>query len=117
MSLNRTTTELATEVLRSLAVLAAEETIAAADETYIINIYNDKWDELEGDNLAYWVKSEIPKVVFLVLRDLIALEVQGAFGQPITVEDKEARERVLRQRLRRHTSIKATGHNQETEYF
>ncbi len=117
MSLTRTTTELATEVLRSLAILAADETIASADETYITGVYNDLWDDLEGDNLAYWDKTAVPKVVFLVVRDLVALHVMSAYGQPIAVEDKEARDRLLRVRLRKHTATQATGHDQDVQYF
>lgn len=117
MSLTRTTTELATEVLRFLTVIAADEAIAAADESYITNVYYDKWDELAGENLAYWTKGEIPKACFLVLRDIVANEVAGAFGKGQSVEDKDARDKLLRQRLRRHTMTQASGHEQAVEYF
>lgn len=117
MSLFRSTTELATEVLRSLSVLAADETIAGADETYITGVYNDLWDELSGQNLAYWTKTSIPKTVFLVVKDLTALHVMGAFGQPMAIEDKEARHKLLCQRLRKHTATQATGHDQDVSFF
>ncbi len=117
MSLFRTTAELATEVLRALTVLAADETIAATDETYVTGVYNDLWDELAGQNLAYWDKTAIPKVVFLAVKDLVALHVMGAYGQPMSVEDKDARHKILCQRLRKHTSTQATGHDQNVSYF
>jgi len=119
MSIYKTTTELATSVLQHLGELAAGEAIDTEDDSYITGVYNDKWEELadESVSLAYWPKDDIPTVVFLIVRDLIANEVRAAYGQPMAAQVKENEEITILRRLRRHVSTKASGHRTRAEYF
>jgi len=103
----KTATELATAVLRHLAVVDASETPDSADLTYVEGIYDDKWAELSayGSEYTYWPSAEIPDAVFLILRDLISLEVRGAFGQPVSAQEREVEEAYILKRLKRHVQI------------
>lgn len=115
----RTKAELATAVVRHLTVIDATETIDSDDETLIIDAYEDKFAELRshGPSLTYWKRDSIPGEVFLILRDLIALEVMPAFGQPMNAADKEAAEQIIFKRLRRHVSTKSSGLPVRATYF
>lgn len=115
-------TDLAEHVLRKLRVVDAGE--AQADiESELLSIvtttYTAKWEELaaHGQELVYWPMNEIPRPVLLVLRDLIALEVQDHFGDPIKPEDKEAREVIILKRLRRHTSTQSSGRQTTATFY
>jgi len=114
--------DLAEHVLRKLRVVDAGE--AQADiESELLSIvtttYTAKWEELaaHGQELVYWPMNEIPRPVLLVLRDLIALEVQDHFGDPIKPEDKEAREVIILKRLRRHTSTQSSGKQTTANFY
>lgn len=114
-----TTTDLATHVLRELGVLDATESPDAEDEDYVTDAYEAKWEELAapGMKLAYWPRSTIPRPVLLILRDLIMLEVAGAFGQQIDPAEKEQKERIIIQRLRRHVQVQGSGKQTEASYY
>ena len=107
----RTKAELATAVARHLTVIDATETIDSDDETLIISAYENKFAELRshGVNLTYWKRDTIPNEVFLILRDMVALEVMPAFGQPMSAADKETSEQIILKRLRRHVSTQSSG--------
>lgn len=109
--MSKTTTELADAVLRELGVVDAEETPDSVDRTYVTDRYADKYDELAapGRELVYWPEAEIPNAVFLALRNLMMMEVQGAFGEPIDPAEKEAREAMLLRPFHRHTARGASG--------
>ena len=66
-------------------------------------------DVLDKPALTYWKRDDIPPAVFLIMRDLVALEVRSAFGQPVNASGKEAEEMIILKRLRRHTSVKSSG--------
>ncbi len=112
-------TELATEVLDHLGVIGAGQSAEAADVVKVIAAYASKYDELEGNGLelVYWERDAIPDAIFLIVRDLVALEVQNAFGQTIPASQKELEEMVILKRLRRHTGRGATGLPVVSEYF
>lgn len=116
-----TTTDLATHVLRHLRVIDATED--ADDETehrdFVIATYRAKWEELSahGNELTYWPYDTIPRPILLILRDLIALEVQSSFGQPIAPEEKAAREDLILKRLRRHTAMQSSGKPATAVYY
>jgi hypothetical protein len=109
--MSKTTTELADAVLRELGVVDAEETPDTVDRNYVISAYEDKYEELAapGRELVYWPLTEIPNPVFLALRNLIMMEVQGAFGEPIDPAEKDAREMMLLRPFHRHTARGASG--------
>lgn len=120
MALISTTADLALAVVQHLGVVDASETAADSnDATYITNVYNRKFDELASPQigLAFWPRAEIPNAVFLIIRDLIANEVAGAFGEPVAPETKEGREQIILTRLRRHVRTDATGHPTQALYF
>ena len=114
-----TTSQLATAALQHLGVMDATETIPAPDETYITDVWAAKWEELSahGQELTYFSYDDIPNPVFLTIRDLVALEVQGAYGQPILPSDKEAQEQIILRRLRRHVQVQASGNSARANYF
>lgn len=117
--MTKTVTQLATAVLRELGAVDAAETPDSEDITYVESVYRDKWEELSahGTELTYWPYDTIPNPVFLVLRDLVMLEVMGAFGTPLPPGEKEARETIILKKLRRHTSVQSSGRPTEADYF
>lgn len=109
--MTKTTTQLADAVLYDLAVADAGETPDTADRTICTDAYASIWEEMNGHgrSLIYWPQDEIPLPVFFIMRDLVRLEVQGAFGMPIPLGDRDVlRERIL-MRLYRHTEESETG--------
>ena len=119
--MSKTKTELAVAVLRDIGVIDATESPTVGDEDvdYVISIYEDKFEQLAapGREMVYWPRDEIPVPVFLSLRDMIANEVKGPFGEPMAPEDKEARETVILKQFRRHMRREATGNPTAGEYF
>ena len=107
----RTKAELATAVVRHLTVIDATESPDSDDEAHVIEAYENKFQEIRahGVNLTYWKRDTIPAEVFLILRDLIALEVMPAFGQQMSAADKETAEQIILKRLRRHVSTQSSG--------
>lgn len=114
-----TTTDLATHVLRELGVLDATESPDTEDEGYVTDAYEAKWEELAapGMQLAYWPRTAIPRPILLILRDLLMLEVAGAFGQQLDPAEKEQKERIILMRLRRHVQVQSSGRQTEASYF
>lgn len=109
-----TTTQLAVAVLRKLRVIDATETssdVEAAVLSQVTDTYRAKWEEISahGQELTYWAYDTIPNPVFLILVDLVALESQSGFGQPISASEKEAEEMVILKRLRRHVQVQGSG--------
>lgn len=117
--MTKTVTQLATAVLRELGVVDAAETPDTEDVTYVTDTYRSKWEELSshGNEMTYWAYDTIPEPVFLVLRDLMMLEVMGAFGQPLPPAEKDAREQVILRRLRRHTAVQSSKRPVEVDFF
>ena len=111
MAALRTQAELAEAVLRELSVLDAEEVVPAEDESFVIEAYLAKFEELvaHGLELAYWNFDQIPSAVFLTVRDLVINEIAGAYGEPMEPEVKSQRETVILKRLRRHTAVHSAG--------
>ena len=106
-------------VLRSLGVLDATESPSSEDTTYVTDVWSAKWEELSahGLELTYFSYDDIPNPVFLTIRDLVANEVRGAFGKPISAAEKEAEEVVILRKLRRHIQSQATGRPGVATYF
>lgn len=117
--MSKTTAELAEAVLRELGVIDAGEDPDTDDATYVTDTYRSKWEELSshGNELTYWSYDAIPEPVFLIMRDLVMLEVMGAFGQPMPPADKDAREQVILRRLRRHTTVQSSGRSTAVDFF
>lgn len=115
----KTETELAMKVLDTLGVIGAGQSAEAADIDLVIEAYRSKYAELEGNGLeqVYWDANEIPDAIYLILRDLIALEVRGDFGQPLSAMEREAEETAILKRLRRHNGRSATGLPVIAEYM
>ena len=114
-----TTTQLATAVLRHIGVLDATESADSDDVTYVTGVWQAKWEEISGAGMeaTYFPYDDIPNPVYLTVRDLVANEVKGAFGMPMSVQDKEAEEIVILRRLRRHIAQPATGLPGKATYF
>jgi hypothetical protein len=116
----RTTTELAVAVLRHLSVIDATQTSAnadAADISFLQSLYTDKFEELNDMELTYWSADEIPKPIFLAVRDLIANEARGTYGEPMAVDQKEAAEIIILKRIRRHMHQRSSGLSTKAQYF
>lgn len=114
-----TVADLAQAVLRHLSVIDANETVDSADESYISDVWAAKWEELSahGNELTYFAYDDIPNPVFLIVRDLVALEVQSAYGKPVAPADKEAQETIILRRLRRHTQVQRSGNSVKATYY
>lgn len=114
-----TTSQLATAALQHLGVMDATETIQAADQSYITDIWAAKWEELSahGQELTYFSYDDIPNPVFLIVRDLVINEIRGAYGKPLSASDKEAEETIILRRLRRHVQTQASNRPVTVDYF
>ena len=100
---NRTTTQLARNVLLHLGVVAAEDQPSAADLQFVTDRYTDIHAELTGDGMAYWPVSAIPANVFEPLTQLVALSVSGPFGKMVAPRALEDGMDIFKRRLRRRT--------------
>jgi hypothetical protein len=114
---NKTSSDLATAVLRELNAIDASETPDTVDTDYVVEIYTSKYEELGDRELCYWPLDEIPGVVFITLRDLIINEVRGTFGEPQSPEDKLTRETAILRRLREHMQRRSSGLPVRATYF
>ena len=113
----RTRQELALSVMREMGALDASETPTADDVALIKAAYDDKLEQWRDDDLVYWAVDEIPNAIFLPIKDIIANEVKGSFGEPMPMAEKMAMEDALTSRLRKHMARGTTGHRTEAEYF
>lgn len=116
----RTTTELAIAVLRHLSVIDAsqDETDADAEDiAHVKALYADKFEELNDMELTYWAPDEVPRPIFLAVRDLIANEARGTYGEPMGVDAKEAAEIIILKRIRRHVHLRSSGLPTRAQYF
>lgn len=113
----RTRSELVSAVLREMSVIGANEEPSAEDATYIKAVYDDKLEHWVDEEIAYWTSDEIPNAIFIAIRDIMINEVGGAFGQPIPIEDKRAREIAATTWLRRHAARHRSGLPITAEYF
>jgi len=76
----RTKSDLATEVMRLLGLLDANESPSSNDSTLIENAYDDKWEELRLHERVYWDKGSIPNEVFRAMARIVAEDVAPIFG-------------------------------------
>lgn len=114
-----TAAQLATATLREMGIIAADESASSDDSTYCTDAYGYMLAELasHGNDYVYWLSGEIPASIFLILRDMLILEVCGAFGQAIPPEAKDIRRTLLMKRLRRHMSVQSNNTPTRAEYF
>jgi hypothetical protein len=107
--MSRTISDLSTEVLRHLSVIDSAESASSTDATYVQGIWRSKWEELSahGQELTYFPYDDLPEAVFLIIRDIVANEVAGAYGQPKPIVEKEAAEQALVRKLRRHVATQS----------
>lgn len=112
-------TDLVSAVLRHLRVADAVDAADSADVALVQQNYEALWEEISshGNEWTYWNMSTIPRPVFLILRDLVALESQNAFGLLISPADKEQNKELLMRRLRRHLAIQSTGLQTKVDYY
>lgn len=92
----RTVHQLATAAIkRRLAAIDINEEPSAAERSEAISIYDEKYAELEGEELVFWENSgdpdteEIPERVFGALTRIMAEELASAIGQAIPSEQDE----------------------------
>lgn len=76
----RTKQDLATEAMRRLALLEAQEEAAAEDAADIIRIYEQKMEEWRFRDLAWWPDDAIPDMAFGYVADQIAEIIASHFG-------------------------------------
>jgi hypothetical protein len=113
----RTRSELVISVLREMSVIDASEEPSAEDADHIKDVYDDKLEHWIDEEIAYWSSDEIPNALFIAIRDIMINEVSGAFGQPVPLETKQAREIALTSWLRRHTARHRSGVPIAADYF
>lgn len=116
----RTTTELAVAVLRHLSVLDASQDDSDADAddlAHIQALYADKFEELNDMELTYWAPDEVPRPIFLAVRDLIANEARGTYGEPMSPTAKEQEEIVILRRIRRHMHLRSSNLPTRAKYY
>lgn len=115
----KTKAELATSVMRHLNLIDAteDESDHAEDSTFIQGEYDDVYDELASRELAYWTSTAIPTDVFAAVRDLVAVQVSGAYGMPVPPEVTDARWDTILKRIRRLTREQSTGAPVAVEFF
>jgi len=78
--MSKTKSDLATEVLRLLGLLDANESPATADEDFITAAYDDKYEELRLNERVYWSKGSIPEAVFRSVARIVAEDVAPVYG-------------------------------------
>jgi len=84
--MTRTTTELATEVMRLMNWIAQHETPDAADDAHIKRVYSDWFATAQTRDLVYWPEADIPNAAFLAIVRIVADLVGPAFGDPAPQE-------------------------------
>jgi hypothetical protein len=115
-----TSTQLADAVLQALAVVDGAETPDSTDRTYVTGVYTQLWEELasHGNELVYWGSADnIPSPVFLIIKDLLTLEVGPAFGRALSPMEKQQQRQVIERRLRRHTQMQSSNLPVKADYF
>lgn len=117
----KTEAQLANEVLQEMGVIDAGETLSSGNSDFdrVVAAYENKYAELSapGFELTYWTMTAIPQSIFTIVRDLVINEVQGSFGNPMPAADKAGQELIILRKLRRHTSVQASGLPVRAEYF
>ena len=122
----RTTTDLATEVMRLPNWIAQHETPDAADDAHIKRIYADwhAYAQEQEREVVYWgAADDIPNAAFLAIVRIIADLCGPSFGDPAPVEsDVETGMQVSMGKkgwnmLRRLTSKEASGLSAAGTYF
>jgi len=123
--MTRTTTELATEVMRLMNWIAQHETPDSADDAHIKRIYSDwsAYAQKQERDIVYWSESTIPNEAFLPMVRIIADLCGPSFGDAAPVEiDVETGLQVSMGKkgwnmLRRLTAIEASGLSAPGVYF
>jgi hypothetical protein len=78
---SKTTTDLATAVLRRLRVIDATETADASDASAIKALYADLYAEMKDEGVAVWPETAIPPRYFRALTDYVAGHAAVDFGK------------------------------------
>ena len=114
-----TSTNLADATLRGLAIVDGAETPDTADRTYVADVYRQLWEELasHGTELVYWPYDDIPPAVFLIMRDMLMLEVGPAYGRVLAPAEKDVQRQIIERRLRKHTQMQSAAKPMSVEYF
>lgn len=115
--MSRTTTELATEVMRLPNWISQDETPDSADDAHIKRIYSDwfAYAQKQERDIVYWSEETIPNEAFLAIVRIIVDMAGPSFGDPAPVEiDVETGMQVSMGKkgwnmLRRLTSREASG--------
>jgi hypothetical protein len=102
-------------VLEHLGVLAAGETAATADQTFVDEQIDAAHDELRKFGYVPFATSAIPSWAQIPLRDWVAAAVGQSYGKPWTDAEVEGRKRIAEQRLARQVSglkhnVRVKGH-------
>ncbi len=85
----RTIEDLATEAMRLLGLLEAQEEASAEDRAHLERVYRDKFEEWQFRELAWWPVAEIPSMAFQHVARMIAEEIAVSYGRSPPQEQDE----------------------------
>jgi hypothetical protein len=86
-------------VLEHLGVLAAGETAATADATYVDEVIDAAYEELRKAGLAPFPTSAIPSWAQLGFRNWVVAECGPTYGRPWTEDEVDRRKMIAEKRL------------------
>lgn len=85
----RTTEDLATEAMRLLGLLEAQEEASAEDRAHIERSYRARHAEWVFREIAWWPVEEIPDMAFQHVARMIAEEIAVSYGRSPPQEQDE----------------------------
>ncbi len=122
MSTTRTKQQLATAVMRRLALTDVNKEPTANERAHIEAVYDEVLEDLSQQDKVYWISDSIPIGVFNAIVRIVAEEVCPTFGVPVPTEQDESGAAVSignhgRRILDRHMARSATGLPVRAQYF
>ena len=120
--MSRTSQDLATETMRRLTLLEAQEEPDAADAAQIISTYTGKLAEWTFREMAWWTLDEIPEMAFGYVADQMAEENASHFGKAVPLVFDEGGQQVSigergRRGIKRLAMKERTGLPVMAQYF
>ena len=117
----KTSEQLATAVMRKLGLIDRMKEPTAAEQRDIIDLYEDKLEEL-GEDRVYWTTDAIPRAVFGAMVRIVAEEFCLSAGKDIPTEQDESGQPVSignrgLMMLKRHIAREASGVPTKATYF
>ena len=114
----RTKSDLATRVMRKLALIDALEEPAAEDYAHISDVYTNLIEEMRNDLLVTWDADAIPYDTFEAVAELMRIVVGPDYGVPgPSGEELTQLLDGAKRRIRRLSMKRSSGQPTEVEYF